>query len=105
MSLVDDDLMLVANELRLAGDFPLVGHRKYLINNDLYFVKSIKVRPEWKNENVGYQMMKCLPQWLMRITHDGQPVIAVIPSKENIDYHDLGYAPAFPGTITMVHAK
>lgn len=79
MESIDDDLRLVADEMKLAGDFAPVGFRQYLLNNDLYYLSLIQVKPEWRGHGAGSNIMKRLPQWLQRITHDAEPVIALLP--------------------------
>lgn len=79
MKSINEDLMLVADEMKLAGDFAPVGFRQYLLNNDLYYLSLIQVKPEWRGHGAGLNMMKRLPQWLQRITHDAEPVITLLP--------------------------
>lgn len=80
MDSIGDDLSLVADDMKLHGDFSCDGARLCLRNNDLYYVSLIEIKPEYRGKGTGTRVMRQLPKWLQTITQDIQPVIVLLPT-------------------------
>ena len=89
MSVAMDDyeetLSIVADEMKLLGDFQLDGCRRCLKTNDLYYISSIFIKPEYRGKGVGLSVMKNLVKWIQTVTGDIQPVIALLPYPSETD--------------------
>lgn len=123
MSVVMDDygetLSIVADEMKLLGDFQLDDCRRCLKTNDLYYISSIFIKPEYRGKGVGLNVMKNLVKWIQTVTGDIQPVIALLPYPSETDvqygsaewyvlvkglkhfFNEVGYRTVAEDAITM----
>ena len=83
----DDELSIVADEMQLSGEFTFDGYRKTLRQNDLYYVSSINIKPEYRGEGAGSDVMKNLVKWIQTVTGDIQPVITLIPYPVDVEWN------------------
>lgn len=123
MSAAMDDygetLSIVADEMNLLGDFQLDGCRRCLKTNDLYYISSIFIKPEYRGKGAGLNVMKNLVKWIQTVTGDIQPVIALLPYPSETDvqygsaewyvlvkglkhfFNEVGYCTVAEDAITM----
>lgn len=123
MSVVMDDygetLSIVADEMKLLGDFQLDDCRRCLKTNDLYYISSIFIKPEYRGKGVGLNVIKNLVKWIQTVTGDIQPVIALLPYPSETDvqygsaewyvlvkglkhfFNEVGYRTVAEDAITM----
>ena len=117
----DDDLSIVADELGLSGEFAFEGFRKTLQQNDLYYIQSFYIKPEYRGEGAGFNVMKQLVKWIQSVTGDIQPVITALPYPTDTDseyqsiawntevsclkhfLNELGYRSVAEGAETMAY--